>query len=327
MRFGKKNEMMNQKFQANLQQRDDLIYLRLGGVIDEDNELFDLLERIEEGTAIIDLAAIERINSCGVRDWLSWLSRLERKVTEVIFVECSPAVVAHLNLVDRFIGNGRVQSFYAPYFCARCDLERVWLVELSEMQKQNVPKAPVCRCDVCGHEMEFDDLEDSYFAFVHAVSATRISGALSEALAQMGNTPPHGGKIRARGDERAGFAHTTVGPDDSAADPSERDAVAVTGPTGARLSYGSASDAQTPDRETATVTRQSAAKTEAGSRTTLALILVIILAAAAIGLLLYVIWSKEGATKESNEAQPQPQPHSQPSSQRSTSFRSRGVEV
>src|SRR5688572_17384608 len=61
---------MNQKFQAAVHQRDDVVYVKLSGVIDEDNELQELTEKIPAGTTVIDLSEIERINSCGVRDWV-----------------------------------------------------------------------------------------------------------------------------------------------------------------------------------------------------------------------------------------------------------------
>ena len=53
---------MSQKFQAAIQQRGDMSYVKLGGVIDEDNELGELVEKIPTGTAVIDLGEIERIN-------------------------------------------------------------------------------------------------------------------------------------------------------------------------------------------------------------------------------------------------------------------------
>src|SRR5213078_2600869 len=157
---------MSQKFQASVQHRGDVSYVKLGGVIDEDNELGDLVEKISAGTAVIDLGEVERINSCGVRDWVNWLSKLENNGTRSVLVECSPAIVAQINLVNNFTGNGSVKSFFAPYFCPKCEREKVFLVETAEMVGQTPPKAPVCRCDECDGIMDFDDMEESYFAFL-----------------------------------------------------------------------------------------------------------------------------------------------------------------
>jgi len=175
---------MNQKFQAAITQKEDVCYVKLSGVIDEDNGLSGLYDQIPAGTTVINLAEIERINSCGVRDWVNWLGRLEKKGANVILVECSPAIVAQINLVHNFTGNGAVKSFFAPYFCPACDIEKVLLIEAAEMAGQTPPKAPICRCDECDGVMDFDDMEESYFAFLTSgrkiVQDTRVDAVLKE---------------------------------------------------------------------------------------------------------------------------------------------------
>ncbi len=175
---------MNQKFQANITQKDDVCYVKLSGVIDEDNSLGSLVEQIPAGTAVINVGEIERINSCGVRDWVNWLGKIEKNSASVVLVECSPAIVAQINLVHNFTGGGAVKSFYSPYFCPACDLEKVLLIEAAEMSGQNSPSAPTCRCDECDGVMDFDDMEESYFAFVSSgrklVDAAKVEAVLKE---------------------------------------------------------------------------------------------------------------------------------------------------
>ena len=156
---------MSQKFQASVHHRDDLSFVKLAGVIDEDNELTELTDKIHGGTVVIDLREVERINSCGVRDWVNWLGRVEGKNIEIVLVECSPAIVAQINLVNNFTGNGVVKSFYVPYFCPECDEEKVLLCETADMGPPP-HEAPICRCDECDLVMDFDDMPDSYFAFL-----------------------------------------------------------------------------------------------------------------------------------------------------------------
>ena len=174
---------MNPKFHAAVHQRDDVTYVKLGGVIDEDNELGELVDKIPNGTAVIDLGEIERINSCGVRDWVNWLSKLETNGTRSVLVECSPAIVAQINLVNNFTGSGVVKSFYVPYFCPECDEEKVLLVEASDMGPPP-HEPPTCRCDECDLVMDFDDMPDSYFAFLSnqrkLAEPDKINGAMKE---------------------------------------------------------------------------------------------------------------------------------------------------
>jgi len=191
---------MSQKFQASVQHRGDMSYVKLGGVIDEDNELSDLVEKIPNGTAVIDLGEIERINSCGVRDWVNWLSKLENNGTRSVLVECSPAIVAQINLVNNFTGGGVVKSFYVPYFCPECDEEKVLLVEASDMGPPP-HEPPTCRCDECDLVMDFDDMPDSYFAFLSnqkkLAEPDKINGAMRD-LGRGTDAEPGKGKVRSR---------------------------------------------------------------------------------------------------------------------------------
>jgi len=203
---------MNQKFQAVVHHRDDVTYVKLSGVIDEDNELAELTDRIGQGTTVIDLGEIERINSCGVRDWVNWLSRIEKGGARAVLVECSPAIVAQINLVNNFTGAGVVKSFFAPYFCPACDLEKVLLVEAQEMVGQEPPKAPTCRCDECDGVMDFDDMEESYFAFLSQMKNKMLSSPRIEAVVAE-FTPTDGErKIRSRvGSSGIGIASLSTG--------------------------------------------------------------------------------------------------------------------
>jgi anti-anti-sigma regulatory factor len=193
---------MSQKFQASVQHRGDMSYVKLGGVIDEDNELSDLVDKIPNGTAVIDLGEIERINSCGVRDWVNWLSKLENNGTRSVLVECSPAIVAQINLVNNFTGGGVVKSFYVPYFCPECDEEKVLLVEASDMGPPP-HEPPTCRCDECDLVMDFDDMPDSYFAFLSnqkkLAEPDKINGAMRD-LGRGGDpaAATSKGKVRSR---------------------------------------------------------------------------------------------------------------------------------
>jgi anti-anti-sigma regulatory factor len=188
---------VSHKFNATIQHRDDVSYVKLAGVIDEDNELANIVERIPRGTAVIDLGEIERINSCGVRDWVNWLSRLEAQGTRAILVECSPAIVAQINLVNNFTGTGVVKSFFVPYFCPECDEEKVLLVETSDMGPPP-HEPPMCRCDECDLVMDFDDMPDSYFAFLSNsrkyAEAEKVSGAIRD----MGGPSEPSDKARVR---------------------------------------------------------------------------------------------------------------------------------
>jgi len=188
---------MSQKFQATVHQRDDVTFVKLAGVIDEDNELSDLVDKIGAGTSVIDLGEVERINSCGVRDWVNWLSRIEKSDAEVVLVECSPAIVAQINLVNNFTGNGVVQSFYVPYFCPECDEEKVLLCDTGDMGPPP-HEPPTCRCDECDLVMDFDDMPDSYFAFLTNQKKVSDAGKVQAVIDEFNPNEGDKSKIRSR---------------------------------------------------------------------------------------------------------------------------------
>ena len=188
---------MSQKFRANIQQRDNICFVKLFGVIDEDNELAELGDKIGAGTTVIDLGEVERINSCGVRDWVNWLSSIENKGASIVMVECSPSIVAQINLVNNFTGNGMVKSFFIPYFCPECDEEKVLLSEVSDMGEPPY-EPPVCRCDDCELVMDFDDMPDSYFAFLASQKSKDAPPELDKALEDYQANSDEPSRIRSR---------------------------------------------------------------------------------------------------------------------------------
>ena len=76
-----------------------------------------------------------------------------------------------------------VKSFYVPYFCPECDEEKVLLVEASDMGPPP-HEPPTCRCDECDLVMDFDDMPDSYFAFLSnqrkLAEPDKINGAMKD---------------------------------------------------------------------------------------------------------------------------------------------------
>jgi anti-anti-sigma regulatory factor len=104
------------KFFLGSQTVEDVTFLKVSGTIDEDNTLASSLKKIDGHTVVVDLAGVERINSCGVRDWVNWLNDLEGRGKQVVLVRCSPVIVNQVNLVHNFAGRGHVKSFFAPYY-------------------------------------------------------------------------------------------------------------------------------------------------------------------------------------------------------------------
>ncbi len=138
--------------------------IRLSGVIDEHLDGASLSVRLAERAhpIVIDLDAVPRITSFGVRQWLEGLKGTATE--HLYFMRCRPAMVAQFNSVPRFGGRGCILSLYLPYLCPECDLAFEVILDVRSGRDALVAqRAPAVRCPKCSSEAEFDDLEQTYF--------------------------------------------------------------------------------------------------------------------------------------------------------------------
>jgi hypothetical protein len=183
------------KFKAKLRASETYSFLRLRGIVDEDNNLTGLIPRLTGDVLVVDTAAITRISSCGVRDWVNWLNEVEKHGFKVVLIRCSPPIVTQINMVTNFVGNSVVYSFLAPYYCPTCDRESQKLLEVEPLAQNNPVRAPSFRCSDCGGALDFDDLEESYFAFINGTDTRQLDSRVRRLVEEL--SPDLEAKIRA----------------------------------------------------------------------------------------------------------------------------------
>ncbi|GEM_PF-483487 len=157
---------MESKFIPTLQVGNGYTYLKLKGILDEDNLLNNLLSQIQGRLLLIDMAEMERINSCGVRDWVNWLNQIQALGIAVILLKCSPVIVSQANMVANFASDAFIHSFYAPYIHPDTGEEQNVLLFTEEIRQNQPIKAPKI-FNENGDELEFDEFEESFFAFIN----------------------------------------------------------------------------------------------------------------------------------------------------------------
>ncbi len=136
----------------------------LNGPVNEDADFAPLAAELKQKRHVrFDLSGIARINSCGVREWVNFIRSLPQACA-IELEKCTPAVVTQLNMISNFAGQARILSVHAPFVCDNCGNEEDVLIEV---QRGSVPSLGEANCKDCGGAMEFDDVEDSYFAFLH----------------------------------------------------------------------------------------------------------------------------------------------------------------
>jgi len=163
----------NKKMRLELQIADGFAKLCFSGVIDEDVNFSLILDKVAELGATLkmlqfDLGRIERMNSCGVREWLLLMERMPVS-TPREFVNVAQVFVEQANMIPSMFGKKgtRVLSFQAPYQCSQCNQERSIEIRPHQVKyNQQTPIAPEYKCDTCGKKLDFDWLEDEYFSFL-----------------------------------------------------------------------------------------------------------------------------------------------------------------
>ncbi|MBN1204359.1 MAG: protein kinase [Myxococcaceae bacterium] len=143
-----------------------ITHVRVSGVIDE---TFPLTSSSPEltGIVIVDLGAVDRISSFGVRKWIEFVSKLPPGAISVYVAFAPPVVVDQLNMVEGFAGVSRVLTVLAPYTCKTCGEDRLRAVNLMEEAAViNENRAPEHNCPVCSNPLEFADLPGEFFGYM-----------------------------------------------------------------------------------------------------------------------------------------------------------------
>lgn len=157
---------MERKFIPTLTAGNGYTYLKLQGILDEDNLLVNLLSQIQGRLLLVELSGIDRINSCGVRDWVNWLNQIQALGVQVILLKCSPPVVNQANMVANFAADAFIHSFYAPYSHPDTGEEQAVLLFTEDLRQSRPVQPPRIYSDD-GQELEFEEFPESYFAFIN----------------------------------------------------------------------------------------------------------------------------------------------------------------
>jgi hypothetical protein len=122
------------------------------------------------GQVRFDLGGVRSINSCGVREWITWINKLN---IEPVYSNCPQAVVMQFNMVREFLGNNaRVESFQVPAYCENCGQQKFFLMRSGTEFQPGQPlefNLPMCGEEGCSIESDVDF--ESYFYFVEELQS------------------------------------------------------------------------------------------------------------------------------------------------------------
>lgn len=155
------------QFSIDKQQDGAQLVLSFNGQIDEDAS-FAEADLSGAGEVILDLEGIVAINSCGIREWIKWI-RTAPETSQIVYKKCPKIIVDQINMVAGFLPeNGKVESFFVPYYCDESGAEKMVLfTEGQEFGGGGVNPPEKVTCDESGEEMEMDVIEAKYFKFLN----------------------------------------------------------------------------------------------------------------------------------------------------------------
>lgn len=151
----------NAKFKKN----NDQLYVQLEGNLDEECS-FPTSSLSGFKTIIFDFGNVTGINSCGIREWIRWISA-HKDTSTMYFRNCPKIIVDQINMVDGFLpSNGRVESFFVPYYSEETDEEKHILFSYGVEFNDSGIHYPEKILDSKNQPMEIDVIESKYFRFL-----------------------------------------------------------------------------------------------------------------------------------------------------------------
>lgn len=159
-------------YKLDIQDEGDQRHIWIRGQIDEDFDAGELSKAFTPNV-VLHLEDVRSISSCGIREWISFISELPPGI-HLEFEKCSIPITRQFGMLSNFRGPGLIRSFYAPYYCDECDEETERLVKVTgNFEVDGDSATPERKCAVCGGPLEFDGVERVYFSFLREIAPAR----------------------------------------------------------------------------------------------------------------------------------------------------------
>jgi CheY-like chemotaxis protein len=138
--------------------------VELYGVLRADSDL-TALTRLT-GEVWLRMREFRRISSDSVQKWIDFVRALPEG-QKLHLIECPIPFVHQANLITNLLERQEVESFYAPYSCARCAIDEERLIDVKrDLDGGKKRQPPAMKCSSCGGALAFDELTEQYFAFL-----------------------------------------------------------------------------------------------------------------------------------------------------------------
>lgn len=141
--------------------------IHLTGVIDETVDFEKLLGAPSAAEMVVNCSGISRMNSVGVKAWVTYFEKAQRKGAKLVLQECSPIIVEQLNAIMNFACGGKIESVQLGFTCSSCSHAFTALAKI-DVLKANGTEIEDRKCPKCGGDASFDDFPEEYFRFLES---------------------------------------------------------------------------------------------------------------------------------------------------------------
>jgi anti-anti-sigma regulatory factor len=169
--------MARSKLTLNIETREGYVTLTPEGMVDEDSALenyFDDLDGIRRDGIVFksiafDLSKITHMNSCGIREWVMFMERVQALNVPYFVVNMNELFVEQLSMISNLLGKAKVPilAFEIPYYCAKCDVKETKTFKTTDVTFTNGEyQAPAATCEKCSGPLDLDAIAEEYFVFI-----------------------------------------------------------------------------------------------------------------------------------------------------------------
>jgi anti-anti-sigma regulatory factor len=131
-----------------------ITYMRLTGDLNNSFPRDKLAEGLE-GTAIVDLGGVPRVEPAGAAEWRSFVQQVTPLVDQLYLVGVQPAFLEKLCSADDLGVKGQVVDFHLPYACGSCGTQSSHAIDVAEHHGVlKFATAPELRCPACKSAMQ-----------------------------------------------------------------------------------------------------------------------------------------------------------------------------
>ena len=137
------------------------------GMMDEESQ-YDELQFDGIKTVVFNFEKVTGINSLGIQKWILFMKSISTEVS-IVFDRCSVPIVNQMSIFPEFFGGRSVEinSFYAPYYCEKCDDSTDVLLDIQKyFPDRAIKDPPQVSCEECDGKLVFDEVKRSYLRFL-----------------------------------------------------------------------------------------------------------------------------------------------------------------